>query len=243
MIRFLVVAMVGLLAFGSATASATTVSSGETINFDLSGANGVGGSNAAVTGDGSITVLFDADSITFNLVLHQDATSPADTRFTAFGFRLTPEATGGFGGAITDTGGATDTDAFIAVVSEDLPNFADVNVCVRTQQNCNAGDGGLLPGQTDMFSFSLTGTFGTTVDIDLITMRVTGCVGCSFEIPGTVTGSEESVGDDDTTQGNPETGNETSVGTNEVTVPGPAPVALIGLGLAGVAIWGRMRRR
>src|SRR5689334_19696463 len=92
MIRFLVVAMAGLLAFGPGTASAVTVSSGDTITFDLLGSNGVGGSNAAVTGDGSITVVFDATTITFSLVLHQDSTSPANTRFSAFGFRLTHEA-------------------------------------------------------------------------------------------------------------------------------------------------------
>jgi len=63
----------------------------------------------------------------------------------------------------------------------------------------------------------------------------------------TQTGSNEvTTGSNDVTTGSNDvtTGsNDVTVGSNEVTVPGPAPVALIGLGLAGIALWGRIRRR
>ncbi len=73
----------------------------------------------------------------------------------------------------------------------------------------------------------------------------------AFIQPSGTTGSEELTGSNEQTTGNEQvtgsneqtTGNEQVTGSNEITVPGPAPLALIGIGLIGLAIGGRRRRR
>ena len=220
MIRSVIVAALALgVALGPSAVSATSIAQGGTINLTFEGINGVGGSNTDVHGTGSIAVtLLNATTITFNVILSNTSTA-AGTRFSGFGFEMTPAPTAFADFAPTDTGAGTDTDRFIDISNNNLPNFSLINVCAYASNNCNAGSDGLLNGETDKFGFSLSGTFGTSVDLSLITMRVTGCDGCSFEIPGTTDGSTGSI---------------------EKT-PLPGTLVLLGLGLLGIPAVGRLR--
>jgi hypothetical protein len=127
-------------------------------------------------------------SISNNTLLAGDP----NARLTAFGFLFTPTPTANAAIALTDTGGATDTDAFVQgktpdnVPSLNAGNGDPENVCTWTGNNCSGGAGtGLLDGQTDKYRFSLAGSFGTSVDLTNFGIKWQGCTGCSFEILGT----------------------------------------------------------
>lgn len=145
---------------------------------------------------------------------------------TAFGFLFSPTPTANAAIALTDTGGATDTDAFVQgktpdnVPSLNTGNGDPENVCTWTGNNCPGGAGtGLQDGQTDKFSFSLAGTFGTSVDLSNFGIKWQACAGCSFEILGI--------------PGTPVT---------PQAVPEPGALTLIGAGLLALFAVTRLRR-
>ena len=222
MIRSVIVAALALgLGLGPSAAWATSISQGGTINLTFEGINGVGGSNTDVHGTGSIAVtLLNSTTITFDISLSNTSTAPG-TRFTGFGFEMTPGPTGFADFPPTDTGGATDTDVFTFISNNNLPNFSLINICAFANNNCSSGTTGLLNGETDRFGFSLSGTFGSSVDLSFITVRVTGCDRCSFEIPA---GTSEG-----------------RTGSTESPVPVPGTLVLLGLGLVGITAVERLR--
>ena len=130
------------------------------------------------------------------------------------------------------------------------PNPNNGFVCA----NANGTSGGAPVGGTDQWVFDITldnGDLSTSASIkaryvdgsdpagkvgDLVSEDITLQTGSN----DVTTGSNEVItGSNDVVTGS----NDVVTGSNEVTVPGPAPVALIGLGLAGIALWGRIRRR
>ncbi len=148
---------------------------------------------------------------------------------SAFGFLLTPTPTANAAIALTDTGGVTDTDAFVQgktpdnVPSLNAGNGDPENVCTWTGNNCSGGAGtGLSDGQTDKYRFSLAGSFGNSADLTNFGIKWQGCTGCSFEILGTP---------------------NTPVPPGAVAVPEPAALTLTGAGLLALFAVTRLRRR
>jgi len=113
---------------------------------------------------------------------------------TAFGFLFSPTPTANSNIALTDTGGITDTDAFLQGTTPDnIPSFnsqgnTPENVCIWAGNNCNGGsNNGLADGETDKFRFTLDGSFSGSVDLSNFGIKWQACEGCSFEILGTTT--------------------------------------------------------
>ena len=228
MIRSALMAAIALgVALGPSAAWSTPIALNETINLIFDGANGVGGTgpNPDVHGIGSITVTaLSSTSVTFDISLTNAGTlTAAGTRFAAFGFAMTPAPTPfPVDIATSDSGGLSDTDRFIDVHNGGLPGFPVINVCAYVSTNCSAGSGGLLTTETDEFSFSLSGTFGNSVDLSLITLRVTGCGGGGVPCPSGIPEGEGPSG----TPG---------------PIPLPGTLVLLGLGLSGFMVAERLR--
>jgi hypothetical protein len=187
-----------------------------------------GNTNLAASAIVTLTTLTSSSaiidvSISNNTLLAGDP----NARLSAFGFLFTPTPTANASIVLTDTGGATDTDAFVQgqtpdnVPSLNVGNGDPENVCSWTGNNCSGGAGtGLLDGQTDNYSFSLAGSFGTSVDLANFGIKWQGCTGCSFEIlgiPGTLVAPQ-------------------------ATVPEPATLTLTGAGLLALFAVTRLRR-
>ena len=146
---------------------------------------------------------------------------------SAFGFLLSPTPTANAAIALTDTGGVTDTDAFVHgktpdnVPSLNAGNGDPENVCTWTGNNCSGGAGtGLSDGQTDKYRFSLAGSFGNSVDLTNFGIKRQGCDGCSFEVLGTP-----------------------DIPVPPQAVPEPAALTLTGAGLLALFAVTRLRRR
>jgi hypothetical protein len=144
--------------------------------------------------------------------------SSGTNRITAFGMAIQPDAT--TGSSIIDRGGNTDTDALTGYGTSNFPGFQIIEFCARAGSNCaGGGSGGLLPGQDDLFRFSLLGAFtaGGTVDLSQFGFKFQGGAD-SYELPG----------------------------SPGVPVAQPAALVVLGAGLLGLVAFrrarGRMRR-
>jgi len=165
--------------------------------------------NTNLAADATVTLATLISTLaTFSVNVHNGTVLDAGARITAFAFRLDPVPTANGNIAVTDTGGNSDTDAFVQGGSPDnIPSLNSENVCFWSGNNCpGGGNTGLTDGQRDLFSFSLAGTFGSVVDISAIGIKWQGCAGCSFEIQG-----------------------------NTTQIPEPDSLVLLGLGLMGAA--------
>lgn len=185
------VAMVSLVALATAVmlcampAEAVTMSAGSSITVTFPAPGG----NANLAADATITLFsLSASSAVFDVDLHNGTTLDAGARITAFGFLLSPTPTANAAIAVTDIGGGTDTDAMILGNTPDnIPSLNAENVCFWSGNNCSGGGNtGIADGQRDLFRFSLSDTFGSSLDISQIGIKWQGCEGCSFEIVGII---------------------------------------------------------
>lgn len=137
--------------------------------------------------------------------------------FTAFGFDTAPV----LGGAsITDSGNYFDGVS----LTQNLPGYS-VELCAFTGVRCQAagkgGPSGVPAGSNDEFQLKLTGDFNSGLELSNFIVRHAGDLG-SFTFPAV------------------DNGNGTII-PPDITIPEPASLALLGLGL--VALAGVTRRR
>lgn len=214
----------GLLAtaFVAATAPAHAVLIGADTNNPYAFSWSYNTGTSLLTGYGSMTLSgFNSSQLAVNLSLTNTSTlgGIGGERLVGFAFGIDPNATGvGF----SDTGDGGMVSASFA--SGALPaNVAGVEICAYGGNNCSGGgNGGIYAGASDSFTVLLSGTWGSSVNIDPIALRYQTGYG-SFDFSA---GSSSS---------------STSSSSSGVPEPGSGSLALFGLGL--LALGFRQRRQ
>ncbi len=138
----------------------------------------------------------------------------SSNRLTSFGFGIDPNATGVNFIDAAD-GGMVDAVKTTQQGSTNIPSLTGIEICAFGGNNCAGGsNGGINGGTSDSFALVLAGTWGSSVNIDPIGFKYQTGFG-SFEF---------------------------TTGTPPSQVPEPAPIALLGIGLLGLALGLRRRR-
>ena len=99
-------------------------------------------------------------------------------RITSFGLSV---------GNFTSIGIGTVGSDLTKFKTTNFPGFQSVDACATSGNNCaGGGNGGIVVGDSDSFTFALNGTFGSTLTLDSFAIKVqSGPYGASFELPGT----------------------------------------------------------
>lgn len=166
----------GLVASIALPASATPVFVGETfaIGFDQAVAG-----HSDLTGTLSLSVTgLSATQVNLGVsISNTTSLSEPSARLTGFGWDSSPSA----------TGGSETSSVFDLFVNSNFPAFATVDVCLSSGNSCaGGGNGGLSPGQSDIFTMILT--YGSTAGLDFSSFAAKFQTDFgSFEIAGTPT--------------------------------------------------------
>jgi len=154
-----------------------------------------------------------AGTAVFNVTVENNSSGAGANRLVSFGIdTVTPDLRRA---SINDLDGELD---WTATLNTNMPGgFGQIDLCIWEGQNCAGGsNGGLLEDDSDTFRLTLRGAF-------------TSAGGITFTEPYIGRFQSVGVGDDSCTLGGPPGG----------SVPEPGPLALLGVGLAALA----MRRR
>ena len=131
-------------------------------------------------------------------------------RLTSFGLSV---------GNFTSIGAGTSGSDLPAFRTSNFPGYASVDACATSGNNCaGGGNGGIVVGDSDSFTFALNGPFGSTLTLDSFAIKVqSGPNGASFELPGTP-------------------------GDPNIPTPEPGSLLLLGSGLTGLGFLVRRKK-
>jgi len=214
-------------------ASAAIIVNDANDDFTINWSKAVSGTKngTAYSGTLSATALFDVQSISagqavFKVTVSNTTTGNFDNAgLTSFSFMTDPNSVGSY---------VTKGSIFDGIASDSVPEFKLHTVCAFAANNCNGGAQPdlLAISKSDTFWLNLTWTGGAelTFPVDRTEVKNNGKPGKTFDNWGiqfqTNIGSFHIAG------------TETSACTNgdcPAEVPSPAPLALLGAGLFGIA--------
>ena len=171
--RYILKALLASAIFACANASAVVINTMNTpVAFTISEDIG-GGIVLTATGSVTITAGLGTDALDLQVILNNDSTlngqpyTPTDgVTLIGWGFGVDPDMTD-----VTFTNGSG-SGMIDATPNESLPGLTGIEVCAWGGNGCSGNlPGGILAGDSQMFSLVLAGTWGSSVTFDPIGAR------------------------------------------------------------------------